>query len=227
MHPYEQGVYFPAFFRSWTCDQLFIGHCTVVEAVRATTAVRTFFKAAQVGDPLPRTFLDDKLRCNNPEKYVVDHARGLYGDRLISCLVSLGTGATRVIGAYPRSPVSDPFRQWLPMKLLRALQDVITDCEQKSTDMESEYRRHMSKTLYIRLHDYGNLGVLPLAEWRGFEDLRLGVGKLMVDDFKRLDLLLQVLKGTRMAIHPCQSLHPQNVGTFRSRQRSRYATMTF
>jgi len=206
MPPYEQGVYFPAFFRSWTCDEMWIGHCTVVEAVRATTAVRTFFKAAQVGHPLAHTFLDVKLRCNNPEKYVVDNARDLYGDRPISCLLSLGTGSNRVIGSYPRSPVSDPFRQWLPMKLLRALQDVITDCEQKSTDMEYEYLRHMSTTLYIRLNDDDSLGAESLAEWRRFDDLRFRVGNLMILNLKRLDLLLQVLKGTRTAIHPRQSL---------------------
>ena len=194
MPPYEQDIYFPAFFRSWTCDELWIGHCTVIEAVRATTAVQTFFKAAQVGYPLACTFLDIKLRCNNPEKYVVENARDLYGDQPISCLLSLGTGANRVIGSYPHSPVLDPFRQWLPMKLLRALQDVITDCEEKSTEMEYEYFRHMSTTLYIRLNDDDNLGAESLAEWRRFDDLQFRAVKYLISNFKYLDLLLQVLK---------------------------------
>ncbi len=211
MPPYE-GVCFPTFFRSWTCDELWIGHCTVVEAVRATTAVRTFFKAAKVGS-LPCKFLDVKLRWNNPEKYVVENARDLYGDRPISCLLSLGTGGKCVIGPYSRSPSLDPFQQWLPMKLLRALQDVITDCEEKSTDMEHEYFRHMSTTLYIRLNDYDSLQAESLAEWRRFrfEDLQF---RAPIVDLGSLNLLLQVLKGTRMAIHPRSLTHrPQKLGT--------------
>jgi len=188
---------FPEILCSWTSPDYFLNRpCTVVEAVRATTAVRTFFKPAQVEHTIPMSYFDIKLQCNNPTQFVLDEARALYRDQPISFLLSLGTGQTKILG----QPCDD-FQQRLPTRLLRTLQDVITDCEQKSLEMECELSRHSSSIFYRRLnHDYGRR---PLAEWRCRE-----FDYLMTAWRPEWNLaqLLRVLKGTRAAIHLIQPL---------------------
>ena len=218
MYPHERGVGFPTFFCSWASkirnDFLNLDF-TVVEAVRATTAVPAFFKPARVGHVIPTSYFDIKLRSNNPTQYVIDMARELYGDRPISCLMSLGSGQTDVIGPCARLPGStDTYRRWLPKKLLRALQDVITDCEQKSMDMRREIPRHLSSILYIRFNNDNTLGLLEsLDEWRsvGINDHTTAY---LVDAWRPgdLDRLLQALKGASAAILPISTTH-KIVGT--------------
>jgi len=102
-------------------------------AVRATTAVPTFFKTARVGDEF---YLDRKLQCCNPALFVIENARELFGDRPISSLLSLGT-STRDI--FPlKSPWSDSYQQWLPIKFRRTLIDVILKCKETSIEVYHE-----------------------------------------------------------------------------------------
>lgn len=182
---------FPSCLCSWDSDWL-DRPCTVVEAVRATTAVTTFFKPAPVRHVIPTTYFDTKVRCNNPTQYVLEKARELYGDRPISWLLSVGTGPATVI---ERPPSTEPFQQWLPTKLLRTLQDVVTDCHEKSMEINQEFSRHSSSILYCRLDS--DRRPCSLADWRTLP---------WAWRPWNLDLLFQALKGKRAAIHPIQSL---------------------
>ncbi len=192
MDPFEQ-IYFPTFLCSWICDISSI--CTVVEAVRATTAVPTFFKPARVGHPTQVKYLDVNLRCSSPAKYVIKKARDLYGDQPISCLLSLGTGTRCPFRLHPRT---DLFQKIFSTKLRQALRDVDMNCEQQEVDIASEFSRHLSSTLYVRLNDYDDHSLL--ADWRSPDYLQDRIKNYLIEvNLYRpwyLDQLLQVLKGT-------------------------------
>src|SRR6266545_4146078 len=114
---------FPFLFRTWTPATNQTYNCTIIEATRATTADPTFFKGIEFGEPIKQRYLGGGLGCNNPVKRVIDEARSLFPDRLISCIISLGTGAANVIGL--ERP--DAFQKVLPTKLIRTLKAIAED----------------------------------------------------------------------------------------------------
>src|SRR6266571_3366143 len=93
-----KNMRFPTLFRTWTPAANQAYGCTIIEAIRATTAAPNFFKAVEFGEPTKQRYLDGGLRCNNPVQHVVEEAKFLFPDRPISCVVSLGTGIMSVIG---------------------------------------------------------------------------------------------------------------------------------
>jgi len=186
--PFDQ-IRFPKCLCSWGCDSF----CTVVDAVRATTAVLTFFKPARVRHV---RYLDVNLRCGNPAKCVVQKARELYDDdRPISCLLSLGTGTKCPFRLHPRT---DRFQKFFSTRLCQALRDVDKNCAQQEMDMVDEFFRHSSPTLYVRLND--NDTHSPLADWRSFNYLQDHTRHYLATASPCQpwcsDQLLQMLKGT-------------------------------
>src|SRR5258705_4764506 len=62
----------PTLFRSWAASKNPTFDCTIVEAVRATSADPTLFKGIDIGQQnLKVRYLDGGLRCNNPVRYVL------------------------------------------------------------------------------------------------------------------------------------------------------------
>jgi hypothetical protein len=157
---HEPKATLATFFCSWASDWQ---DYTIVEAMRATTAVPTLFKAAGIGSHRME-YLDRKLHCSNPAKYMTGIARKLYRDHPISCLLSLGAGDKHAVSLkYSHSPWWDPIRR---SSLLRGLQNIIMSCEQTSQELESEFFRHLSPILYIRLKDFSD-GLWPQMQGSG------------------------------------------------------------
>jgi len=176
---------FPSLFRTWIPPANRTYDCTIVEAARATTADPTFFKSIEFGEPIRLTYLDGGLRCNNPVKYVIDEARSHFPDRLISCVLSLGTGAANVIGL--ERPDATNF--------IRILKAIAADCEICS---EETARSSAAQSFsYFRLNVDQGLQTVSLAEWEKLEVVNLHTLQYLRkhDVGEKVNRLVQVLKG--------------------------------
>ena len=185
-----ENVSFPSLFRTWTPTANQTYNCTIVEAARATSAAPTFFKSIEFGEPIKQRYLDGGLGCNNPVKHLVDEARSLYPNRLISCVISLGTGAPNVVGM--ERP--DAFQNLLPTDLITVLKGIATDCEKISEQIARELSGQ--SILYVRLNvDQGLQGV-SLAEWEKLKDVQLHTVQYLqkYEVGQKVDGLVRVLK---------------------------------
>ena len=187
----SQNVALPTLFRSWIPCANPSYDCTIVQAVRATTAAPIFFKAAKFGHPTPQRYLDGGLRCNNPARYVMQEARSLYPNRQISYLLSLGTGAREVISLEE----SNALQRVFPVKLLKMLQAIATDCEDQSEIMAKELSP--SLTSYIRLNVDRGLQEVPPEEWRRLNDVEAHTQQYLMrhEIGLKVDQLVQALRG--------------------------------
>ena len=97
--------------------------CKIWEAARATSATPALFKRIQIGRDQP--FVDGGLGHNNPSRLLLDEAKGLFGDRHIGCLVSIGTGQAEVVS------IKNPgvFQRIISLDVVDVLKAIATDCE--------------------------------------------------------------------------------------------------
>ena len=184
---------FPTLFRSWVPSSNQTYNCSIVQAARATTAAPTFFKAIAFGHPTAQRYLDGGLRYNNPVKYVLEEALSLYPGRAISCVLSLGTGTTRVIGLeHP-----DAFQNMLPTNLIRVLRGIATDCDEQSEAMAKRLNRRDRPNSYFRLNVNEGLQNVSLAEWSRMNEVETHtVQYLRTDDVgQKVDQVVELLDG--------------------------------
>ena len=185
---------FPTLLRSWVPPSNQNYNCSIVQAARATTAGPTFFKAVEFGHPTTQRYLDGGLRCNNPVKYVVEEARSLYPHRVISCVLSLGTGTTGVIGL--ERP--DVFQNMLPTKIVAVLRDIATDCDEQSEAMAKQLYQRDKPNSYFRLNVNEGLQNVSLAEWSRLNEVEMHtVQYLRTNDVgQKVDQIVGLLNGT-------------------------------
>jgi len=185
---------FPALFRSWVPCSNQTYNCSIVQAARATTAAPTFFKAIEFGYPTAQQYLDGGLRCNNPVASVVDEARSLYPDRDISCVLSLGTGTTRVIGLeHP-----DAFQNMLPTNLIGVLRGIATDCDEQSEAMAKQLNQRDKPNSYFRLNVNEGLRNVSLAEWSRMNEVETHTVQYLRKNEvgRKVDHVVELLNGT-------------------------------
>ena len=85
----------PRLFRTYQAPKYRSPNCTIWEAVRATSAVPTFFPRIVIdGEP----YVDGGMGCNNPVQQVLQEAELLFPDRHVACVISIGTGQAHTIG---------------------------------------------------------------------------------------------------------------------------------
>ena len=147
----------PTLFRTYESHRASYD-CTIVEALRATTAEDPFFPSIDIGDAnLKETFIHGGLRLNSPVKAVLQEAELISPDQRISCLLSIGSGAQGIIG----------FNTTSTPALAKVLRQDMNDGERISEKVAKELSNR--KVFYCRLNvDHGLEGI-------GFEDFeRLG-----------------------------------------------------
>jgi len=183
----------PTLFRSWVPSSNQNYDCSIVQAARATTAAPTIFKAIEFGHPTAQRYLDGGLRCNNPVKYVVEEARSLYPDRPFSCVLSLGTGTSSVIGL--ERP--DSFQNMLPTTLVEVLRRIATDCDEQSEAMAKQLYQRDKPNSYFRLNVNEGLQNVSLAEWSRLDEVETHtVQYLRTSDVEqKVDRIVRLLDG--------------------------------
>jgi len=147
----------PTLFRTYESHRASYD-CTIVEALRATTAEDPFFPSIDIGDAnLKETFIHGGLRLNSPVKAVLQEAELISPDQRISCLLSIGSGAQGIIG----------FNTTSTPALAKVLRQDMNDGERISEEVAKELSNR--KVFYCRLNvEHGLEGI-------GFEDFeRLG-----------------------------------------------------
>lgn len=181
---------FPSLFRSWIPIANQAYNCTIVEAVRATTAAPTFFKAIEFGEPIKQKYFYGALGCNNPIEYVIEEAKFLFPNRPVSCILSLGTGVADIVGL----DRPNAFQRVSPTRLIKVLKGIATDCEKPS---EGIARDAAQSFLYCRLSvDQGIQQVSP-GGWEQLDKVQSHTLQYLRkhEVGQKIDCLVQVLKG--------------------------------
>jgi predicted acylesterase/phospholipase RssA len=199
----------PRRFRTYPVRTLASANCRIWEAARATTAAPTFFKRIAIGEEgqAKEEFIDGGLRCNNPANQVLEEARNIFGnDRLVRCLVSIGTGHPGTIGlAKP-----DAFQRVLPTKLIDVLKKIAAECEHTASGL-SERFKDLEK-FYFRFNVTHGAEGISLEEWEKMGELTEHTKTYMADVSvsRAMDEVVDILcnpRNTGMTIGSvCQSL---------------------
>ncbi|KAF1988581.1 FabD/lysophospholipase-like protein [Aulographum hederae CBS 113979] len=122
---------------------------TIWQATRATTAAPTFFKQ----------FLDGGLGSNNPTKILLEEMVKIYGDRDVSCIVSIGAGKAKIM----EYKAPGWFGKLIPMDLIDALKNMATDCEETESDMSRRFLKRPG--VYFRFNVEQGLEEVGMEEW--------------------------------------------------------------
>ena len=152
----------PRLFRTYVVRENQSSNCTIWQAARATSAAPTFFKRIRFGvQGAEEEFVDGGLRCNNPVKQVLEEAESVFGPgRYLACIISIGTGQADVIGL--KSPSG--FQRALPLDIITALKQIVTDCELAAEDMEGRFKHR--ENVYFRFNVDRGLQGVTLDEWK-------------------------------------------------------------
>ena len=142
-------------------------NCEIWEAARATSAAPTFFSAIEIGPTGSKiSYVDAALGYNNPVKQVVAEAATHFGsDALVTCVVSIGTGQSKLTSYGKPGWVQNA----APTKLAHTLGDIATECETTAEDMHKRCRNNPG--IYYRLNVNRGLDAIQLDEWKRLPDV--------------------------------------------------------
>ncbi|KAF8601810.1 FabD lysophospholipase-like protein [Ceratobasidium sp. AG-I] len=119
--------------------------CTIVEAVRATTATPGMFKRATIEEQgVAIQYVGGGLECNNPTDLALRELSSVFPDRAIACVVSVGAGQLHSASI----PDARIYNALLPSRLAPVLQRVATDCERMHQDLARRFEH--TKGVYFR-----------------------------------------------------------------------------
>lgn len=195
----------PKLFRTWCADKNPGYNCTIWEAGRATSAAPTFFKRICIGKAgMQEEFVDAGIGCNNPVQYLVEEAQREFGpERDIACIVSIGTGKSKIAGF--KAP--GLFQRLLPLDLVKVLAAMATDSEVVALAMQTRYQH--CDGLYHRLNVERGLEGVSLEEWEKLGEVTTHTVEYLrgKDISQRLDLIVNALLGK-----PARTFRLTNLG---------------
>lgn len=194
----------PRLFRTWSANKNPGYNCTIWEAARATSAAPRFFRRIYIGDPgLEEQFIDAGMGCNNPVRYLIEEAgQEFSAERMVSCIVSIGTGKPKVAGF--NAP--GLFQRVLPRELIKVLADMATDTEAEASAMEA--RLQNCPGLYHRLNVERGLDEISLEEWEKLGDVKQHTMAYLSDNAvsRRIDVIVDALVGKSQQFYPLGQL---------------------
>ncbi|KAG4433866.1 hypothetical protein IFR05_010652 [Cadophora sp. M221] len=165
--PARQVTSSPRLFRSYVSrDPSY--NPTIWEAARATSAAPGFFKRISIGEPgVKEDFVDGALGHNNPVQLAVQEAiQGYEPDTKVACIVSIGTGKTRLAGFEKPGLL----QRVIPIDLIKTLATMATSSETASKILEERYRN--CPGLYHRLNVETGLTEIALGEWEKLSEVK-------------------------------------------------------
>ena len=148
-HALRAGI--PTCIRTYTVSANQGPDCTIVEAVRATTATPGMFKRAVIeenGIAIP--YVGGGLECNNPTDIALREVSLVFPDRPIACVMSVGAGQLHS-ASIPDARIYDAL---LPSRLVPVIQRIATDCERTHQDLARRFE-HTSGVYFRFSTDQG------------------------------------------------------------------------
>lgn len=158
----SSNLEFPRRFRSYKSRESRSINCKIWEVARATTAAPTIFKRISIAEPgqISEDLIDAGIKCNNPIEVVIEEAQLLFGrNRLVGCILSLGTGHPGVIGISK----PDTFQNLLPTELIDALKKIATNCEEVAERQNRKFSEFPN--VCFRLNVIHGARGISLEEW--------------------------------------------------------------
>ncbi|EUC66976.1 nephrocystin-3 protein [Rhizoctonia solani AG-3 Rhs1AP] len=93
----------PTPIRTYTVPENDGPKCTIVQALRATTAMMGYFKPVIIDHSgAQTTYVDGGVGTNNPTVHMLDEAGRIFLDQSVSCVISIGAGHLHPIGIRSR-----------------------------------------------------------------------------------------------------------------------------
>lgn len=137
-------------------------------------------------------FLDAGIGCNNPIQFLLEEAAEAFGpERLVSCIVSIGTGHPKV-NTYKRPGF---FQKLIPLDLVDVLRSMATDTEKAASDMKARFKDH--PTLYHRFNVRKGLENVTLKEWKKLSEVKTQTKAYLEDHdvSQGVDIVVDALLG--------------------------------
>ncbi|KAG8746921.1 hypothetical protein FRC10_003092 [Ceratobasidium sp. 414] len=143
-------------YRSWRNEA---PDCTIIQAVRATTARPGLFKPVEIEENhIKLPFADAGLGCNNPTALMLEEVSSIFPEREVGCVISVGTGQAQVVSIPKSRRIS-----WNSSKdSIMALQRIATDCEQTAQVIEKRFLD--TPNIYFRFNVEQGLQDTGMAE---------------------------------------------------------------
>ncbi|KAH0562828.1 hypothetical protein GP486_002543 [Trichoglossum hirsutum] len=110
--------------------------CTIIDAVKATSAAPFGFPTAKIGTT---EFFDVALENNNPTLEVINEVRRSLGNPHIQCLVSIGTGKSKLPNHRCRAFGGFAPLGYIPIDTEQQHQEIMTDSSYKN--IRARYHR--------------------------------------------------------------------------------------
>jgi hypothetical protein len=121
--------------------------CTILEAIRATTATPGLLKRKRIhDDEIQVSYIGAGFGCNNPTALLLVETGRAYPNRATACVFSVGAGQQNSIG------LSDPkhFYESLSSQLAVAAEAIAKDCERTHRDVAVRFSD--TENLYFRFN---------------------------------------------------------------------------
>src|SRR6266481_5856062 len=178
----------PRLFRTYQAPKYPSPNCTIWEAVRATSAVPTFFPPIVINE---EPYVDGGMGCNNPVQQVLQEAELVFPDRHVACIVSIGMGQAQTIG------IPKPGHK---VQVVEALRKMATDCEASAQVAALRFER--TPGVYFRFNVEQGLQEVQLEQWERLDEVRAHTGQYirMADVDPRLDAAVASICGRQRVV---------------------------
>jgi hypothetical protein len=181
--------------------------CTIVEAVRATTATPGILKRKAIYDRgLEVSYISAGLGCNNPTALLLVEAGRAYPERLAACVFSVGAGQHHLIN------LRQPKRLYESMstQLAAVAEAIVTDCDR--THQEVAVRCAHTDGLYFRFSPAQGIQDIDQVDFHRLSEVHTHARNYLedVDTSARLTEAVKVIvsgKGTAMLLSMYMHIH--------------------
>jgi len=146
------------------------------QAARATSAAPTFFAPILIDNV---SYGDGGIGWNNPTKEAIAEVQNIWPNRVIGCVVSIGTGLEEALQLNERSRnqfVDTILRRTSPKVAFKVVVaeycvKCVTSCELIHRELAENPERIIVDGNYFRLNVPQGMSQIGLAEWNKLEDM--------------------------------------------------------
>ncbi|KAF8595922.1 FabD/lysophospholipase-like protein [Ceratobasidium sp. AG-I] len=142
--------------------------CTIVEAVRATTATPGIFKPKVIMEHgIKITYMDAGLGCNNPSERLLPETDLVFPGDSVATIISVGAGQQHTISI----PSPSPFVPASKNNSFAAVKAIATDCEDINQRVSERFRG--TKNVFFRFNAEQGMQDIDRADATRLAEIRV------------------------------------------------------